>query len=187
MEPTYTPHMGSQPHEEAPFLADQIAELQPRLLRFAFSLTHDPEEAADLAQDTIARALGAAWRFTPGTNLRAWLFRIMRNLHLNHVRDGAARPGVESLQELREAAGPEARLGFSPVEKQAIERASLEAVREAFAKLPARYAAPIHLVCVEELSYAETAEVLSIPVGTVMSRMYRGRRLLAAGLAGAWR
>ncbi len=179
--------MGSQPQGDAPDLADQIAELHPRLVKFALSLTHDPEEAADLAQDTIARALGAAWRFTPGTNLRAWLFRIMRNLHLNRVRDRAARPHIESLQDLRDPAGPDARLGFSPVEKQAIERASLEAVRDAFARLPERYAAPIHLVCVEELSYAETAAVLSIPVGTVMSRIYRGRQLLAAGLAGGWR
>jgi RNA polymerase sigma-70 factor (ECF subfamily) len=60
-------------------------------------------------------------------------------------------------------------------------------VREAFARLPERYAAPLHLVCVEELSYAETAAALSIPVGTVMSRIYRGRKLLAAGLAGSWR
>ena len=187
MRPTYTPMVGSQAQGDAPELGDQIAELLPRLVGFARSLTHDPEEAADLAQETIARALGAAWRFTPGTNLRAWLFRIMRNLHLNQVRDGAARPRIESLQELREAAGVDARLGFSPVEKHAIERASLDAVRQALAKLPERYAVPIHLVCVEELSYAETAAVLSVPIGTVMSRIYRGRRLLAAGLAGGWR
>lgn len=185
--PTYTRLMGSQPQGDAPDLADQIAELHPRLVGFAFSLTHDPEEAADLAQDTVARALGAAWRFTPGTNLRAWLFRIMRNLHLNQVRDGAARPRIESLQDLREATGMDGGPGFSPVEKQAIDRASLEAVREALARLPERYAAPIHLVCVEELSYAETSAVLAIPVGTVMSRIYRGRRLLAAALAGGWR
>jgi RNA polymerase sigma-70 factor (ECF subfamily) len=156
-------------------------------VRFAFSLTRDSEAAADLAQDTIAKALGAAWRFTPGTNLAAWLFRILRNLHLNRVRDGAARPRIESLQDLREAADPDGRLGFNPVEKQAIERASLAAVRQAFNKLPERYAVPIHLVCVEELSYAETAAILSVPVGTVMSRIYRGRKLLVAGLAGGWR
>lgn len=187
MEPAYTPIVGSQPQGGAPDLADQIADLHPRLVGFAFSLTHDPEEAADLAQDTIARALGAAWRFTPGTNLRAWLFRIMRNLHLNRVRDGAARPRIDSLQDLRETAEPEGRLGFSPVEKRAIERANLAAVREALTRVPTRYTAPLHLVCVEELSYAETAAVLNIPVGTVMSRIHRGRRLLAADLAGSWR
>jgi len=187
MPRTYTPIVGSQPQSEATDLADQIADLHPRLVGFAFSLTHDPEEAADLAQDTIAKALGAAWRFSPGTNLRAWLFRIMRNLHLNRVRDGAARPRIESLRDLRETAEPDGQLGFSPVEKQAIERANLEAVRQALARLPPRYTAPIHLVCVEELSYAETAAVLNIPVGTVMSRIYRGRRLLAAELAGGWR
>lgn len=187
MEPTYTPLVDSEPDADAVDLADQIADFHPRLMRFALSLTHVHDEAADLTQDTMARALGAAWRFTPGTNLAAWLFRIMRNLHLNRVRDGAARPRIESLDEVREVAGRSGNDGFSPVERQALERASLAAVRAAFATLPHRYAAPLHLVSVEELSYAETAAVLSIPIGTVMSRIYRARKMLAAALAGGWR
>ncbi len=171
------------PDAEAGDLAAQIAAFQPRLLRFALALTRDREDAADLAQDTVARALAARWRFTPGTNLPAWLFRIMRNLHLNRVRDGRARPRLESLEDVREAAAAED-FDLSSVERAAIERASLARVRAAFAKLPDKYAIPIHLVSVEELSYAEAAEVLDIPIGTVMSRIYRGRRLLIAALGG---
>ena len=164
-------------------IADQIAALQPQLLRFALTLTRDKNDAADLAQETVTRALAASWRFTPGTNLRAWLFRITRNLHLNRVRDGRARPRVESLEDVREAASAE-ELDLSSVERAAIERANLAAVRAAFARLPDKYALPIHLVSVEGLSYAEAAEVLDVPVGTVMSRIYRGRRLLIAELGG---
>lgn len=175
--------MGVSPEAGGEDMAEQIAALQPRLLRFALTLTRDREDAADLAQDTLARALAASWRFTPGTNLPAWLFRIMRNLHLNRVRDGKAGPKVESLDDVREAASAD-EFDLSSVERTAIERASLARVRQAFAKLPGKYAVPIHLVSVEGLSYAEIAEILDIPIGTVMSRIYRGRRLLIAALGG---
>ena len=179
----YTRLVGLSPGAHGDDIAEQIAALQPRLLRFALTLTHDNEDAADLAQDTMARALGAWWRFTPGTNLPAWLFRIMRNIHLNRVRDGRAAPRVESLEGVREVASAED-FDISSVERAAINRASLARVREAFAKLPDKYAIPIHLVSVEGLSYAEAAEILDVPIGTVMSRVYRGRRLLIAALGG---
>ena len=175
--------MGVSPEADHGDVAEQIAALRPRLLRFALTLTRDSEDAADLAQDTMARALAASWRFTPGTSLPAWLFRIMRNLHLNRVRDGRAAPRLESLDGIREAAAAED-FELSSVERAAIDRASLARVRAAFAKLPDKYAIPIHLVSVEGLSYAETAEVLDVPIGTVMSRIYRGRRLLIAILGG---
>lgn len=175
--------MGARPDAAGEDVAEQIAALQPRLLRFALTLTRDREDAADLAQDTAARALAASWRFTPGTNLSAWLFRIMRNLHLNRIRDGRAAPRVESLDNAREAAAADD-FDLSSVERTAIERASLARVRQAFAKLPGKYAVPIHLVSVEGLSYAETAQILNVPIGTVMSRIYRGRRLLIAALGG---
>lgn len=171
------------PEASSSDIADQIAALQPRLLRFALTLTRDPDDAADLAQDTVARALAASWRFTPGTNLPAWLFRILRNLFLNRVRDGRTGPRIESLEDVREVSAADD-FDLTSVERRAIERASLAAVREAFTKLPDKYAQPIHLVSVEGLSYAETAEVLDIPIGTVMSRIYRGRRLLLAALGG---
>ena len=163
-------------------LADQIAAMRPRLYHFACSLTGDPEEAADLAQETVMRALGATGSFTPGTNLKAWLFRIQRNLYLNRrrqTRGGLAEISLAELPvELPSTGGPR------PVEREALARADLTAVLEAFRSLPPIFALPLHLTAVEELTYAETATVLGIPIGTVMSRVYRGRRLLLARLAG---
>ncbi len=163
-------------------LADQIAAMRPRLYHFACSLTREPEEAADLAQETVVRALGATGSFTPGTNLKAWLFRILRNLYLNRRRDARGWPADIFLAELPVELAAEG--GPRPVEREALARADLAAVLEAFRSLPPIFALPLHLTAVEQLSYAETAAVLGIPIGTVMSRVHRGRRLLLARLAG---
>ena len=163
-------------------LAEKIAALQPRLFRFAWSLTRDQDEAADLAQETILKALGSQWRFTAGTNLKAWLFRILRNLYLNRQRSAAARPETVQLDDLDlhlDLADHQA----APVERAVLVKAELEEVVAAFRSLPALYAGPLHLTAVEQLTYAETATILDIPLGTVMSRVYRGRRLLLARLA----
>lgn len=169
------------PAEPEP-LADQIAAMRPRLYHFACSLTGDPEEAGDLAQETVMRALGATGSFTPGTNLKAWLFRILRNLYLNHRRGAKGHPGEISIAELPFELPGEG--GPRPVEREALLHAELATVLGAFRSLPPVFALPLHLTAVEELTYAETATVLGIPIGTVMSRIYRGRRLLLARLAG---
>jgi RNA polymerase sigma-70 factor (ECF subfamily) len=159
-----------------------VAALRPRLVAFAYSLTRDREEAADLAQETMARALGAAWRFTPGTNLKAWLFRILRNLHLNRARQAARMPAAMSVEELPVELAAAGR-ALRSAEHEAALKADLAEVVAALRSLPAAFAIPLQLTAIEELSYAETAEVLGIPVGTVMSRVHRGRRLLLARLA----
>ena len=166
--------------DEAAF-AEQVAAFQPRLLRFAWSFTRDPEEAADLAQETVLRALGSQWRFTPGTNLKAWLFRILRNLYLNRQRSASTHAETVPLDELDLKRGY-GDLAPSPVEESVIRNAELAEVLAAFRSLPTLYATPLHLTAVEEMSYRETAAILGIPAGTVMSRVYRGRRLLLARL-----
>jgi RNA polymerase sigma-70 factor (ECF subfamily) len=170
--------------EDAGDLAGQIVGLHPRLLRFAHSLTRDREAAADLAQETIARALASQWRFQPGTNLKAWLFRIMRNLHLNVIRASATRPGLVSIEELvTEPVGTDDE-HKNPVETEVIKRADRRRIGEAYRTLPRAFAIPLYLAAVEELTYAEVAVILGVPVGTVMSRIYRGRRLLISRLSG---
>jgi len=170
--------------EEEGDLAAQIVNLRPRLLRFAWSLTRDREAAEDLAQETIARALASQWRFQPGTNLKAWLFRILRNIHLNVLRAAGTHPALVSIEELVvEPAGPHEQ-DANPVEARVIEQAELRRIADVYRTLPPTFAAPLHLTAVEELSYAETALILGIPVGTVMSRIYRARRLLMSRLAG---
>ena len=164
-------------------VAAQIVSLRPHLVRFAWSLSRDPEVAEDLAQETIARALAAQWRFQPGTNLKAWLFRILRNVHLNDVRSAGARPSLVSIEDL---VGEPISLeqSLDPVETQVIERAEVRRIAEAYRTLPANFAIPLYLTAVEELSYAEAALILDIPLGTVMSRVHRARRLLMSRLAG---
>lgn len=162
-------------------MADEVAALSPRLVAFAFSLTRDREEAADLAQETIVRALGAMWRFTPGTNLKAWLFRILRNLHLNRLRHAARVPDATSVEALPVELAATGR-ALRSAEHEAVLNADLAAVLAAFRALPPAFALPLQLTAIEELSYVETAGVLGIPVGTVMSRIHRGRRLLLARL-----
>ncbi len=165
-------------------LATQIVKLQPRLLRFAWSLTREREAAEDLAQETILRALASQWRFQPGTNLKAWLFRILRNIHLNVLRAAGTHPSLVSIEDLVvEPAGPHEQ-NMNPVERRVIERADLTRVADAFRTLPPTFAIPLYLTAVEGLSYVETASILDIPVGTVMSRVYRGRRLVISRLAG---
>ncbi len=165
-------------------LATQIVKLQPRLLRFAWSLTRDREAAEDLAQETITRALASQWRFQPGTNLKAWLFRILRNIHLNVVRAAGTHPAFVSIEDLVvEPAGPYEQ-NMNPVERRVIERAELTRVADAFRTLPPTFAIPLYLTAVEELSYTEAASILDVPVGTIMSRVYRGRRLVMSRLAG---
>lgn len=164
-------------------LAVQIVQLRPQLLRFAWSLTRDREVAEDLAQETIARALAAQWRFQPGSNLKAWLFRILRNVQLNLLRAARTRPTLVSIEEL---AGEPAGLHDhqNPVEARVIDRADLKRIADVYRTLPPAFAVPLYLTAIEELSYADAASILDVPVGTVMSRVYRARRLLISRLAG---
>ena len=163
-------------------LADQIVALRPRLVGFAWSLTHDHDSAEDLAQETIARALASQWRFQPGTNLKAWLFRILRNVHLNVLRAARSRPDVISLYEavVEPVFGSDRNL--RPVEVGVIEMAELQRIAEAFRALPSAFAIPLFLTAVEELTYADVASILDVPVGTVMSRVHRARRILVSRL-----
>ena len=171
----------TNPQEDAD-IATQIVQLRVRLVRFAWSLTRDSQAAEDLAQETIARALGSQWRFQPGTNLKAWLFRILRNIHLNALRAAGSHPALISIEELvTEPPGQDE--GSNPVEARVIERADLRLVAEIYRTLPAAFAIPLHLTAVEGLSYAEAASILDLPIGTLMSRVYRARRLLMTRLA----
>jgi len=165
-------------------LGSEIALFTSRLRAFALSLGNDDVEAEDLAQETCLRAIGARDRFIPGTNLKAWLFTILHNLHLNRRRDVAARPPLLALDDLDDARvdpGADRRVD---VERTALARSEVTDVLRAFRTLPPAFAVPLHLVAVEDRSYSQVAEILEIPIGTVMSRIYRARRLLLSRLAG---
>lgn len=168
MEPEAGPGAGE--------LADQIAAEAPRLEHFAYSLTRDRSDAEDLVQETVTRAIAAKGRFQPGTNLRAWLFAIARNLHLTNVRRSARRPAISMEDLVTELPGTPGVL--DPVEREVLARAEVSDLMVAFRALPPLFAEPLRLTAIEELTYQQTADRLGVPIGTVMSRVYRGRRLL---------
>jgi RNA polymerase sigma-70 factor (ECF subfamily) len=164
--------------EDALALSDQV-------YRVARHLVGSREEAEDLMQETYARAF-RSWRsFQPGTNLRAWLLRILTNLNIDRARRQQRRPETQPLEEgdyflynrLEEQAG-------QPLEEeQVVERLSQHDIVSALSAVPHDFRDVLVLVDIGDFSYQDAAQILDIPVGTVMSRLHRARRVLKRELA----
>jgi RNA polymerase sigma-70 factor, ECF subfamily len=165
--------------EEALDLADQV-------YRVARRLVSTREEAEDLMQETYARAF-RAWRsYTPGTNLRAWLLRILTNLNIDRGRRRQRSPDMQPLEEgdyylynRLEESGREPQVDQERVD----ERLSQDDVVSALSAVPHDFRDVVVLVDIGDFSYADAAQILEIPIGTVMSRLHRGRRILKQELA----
>lgn len=153
-----------------------IEEHIPRLRRYARALVGDRAGADDLVQDTLERAWGRLHLWEPGTDLRAWLFSIMHNIHVNQLRAGRIR-ATESLDD-------EEGTMEIPVRATQEDGLMVNEVDRALRQLPDEQREVLLLVGLEQLSYEEVARVLSIPLGTVMSRLSRGREKLRALLSG---
>ncbi|NUB45963.1 RNA polymerase sigma factor [Fertoebacter nigrum] len=153
------------------FSKDLIA-LLPNLRRFALSLCRRPDLADDLVQITAERAFAARDRFDPATRLDAWLFRILRNAWIDHVRRVKTQGTTVDIADTPDAAVVD---GVRNVEALLM----LRQTEAAMAELPEDQREVLVLVCVEDLSYREAAEVIGVPIGTVMSRLSRGRLALA--------
>ncbi len=143
-----------------------------QLYNFAHWLTQDRSEAEDLVQETYAKALRGFSSFQMGTNFRAWIYRILRNTFLTSRTGLKANVPLEFDDSSEPSAGPE-----TP-ETVLIERAQQQVVQEVMAELPVNYREILLLCEVEEMSYQEIAEALSVPIGTVMSRLSRARKAL---------
>lgn len=171
------------------FTADAL-QLLDALYGSAVRLTRNPDTAQDLVQDTYLKAYRARARFAPGTNLKAWLYTILHNTWRNRQRD-AARSRVNADSGLvDEAAADEAGWGGGEPETPEtllLDAALSEDLRQALESLPEAFRETIWLRDVEELSYQDIATVLDVPVGTVMSRLSRGRRQLFRALTAAGR
>jgi RNA polymerase sigma-70 factor (ECF subfamily) len=155
--------------------AQSLVELIPRLRRYARALVGDRASADDLVQDTLERALSKLHLYRHGTDLRAWLFTVMHNVHVNRVR--AARPTDPLDDDMPE-------LAQRAAQGDALVVRDLERAIDA---LPLAQREVLLLVALEDLSYEETARVLAIPIGTVMSRLARARdkmRMLMNGKGG---
>jgi RNA polymerase sigma factor (sigma-70 family) len=148
-----------------------LTQCLPRLRRFAHSLSRDPADADDLTQATIERALLARAQWRPGTRLDSWLYRIMRNLWIDTARSRARKALREAPPEAGENIGTDPRPGIE---------ASIDLARmmAAMARLPDEQREVVALILVEGLGYRETAEMLDLPIGTVSSRLARGRNAL---------
>jgi len=140
-------------------------------------LTRNPADAEDLVQDTYLKAFRAAHQFRPGTNLKAWLFTILHNTFLNRRRRAGKEPMAVEAEEIERLASDLP--GGSPTPEQLLLRETLDAdLQAALDGLPDTFRQAVWLRDVEEFSYAEIAAMLDVPIGTVMSRISRGRRLL---------
>jgi RNA polymerase sigma-70 factor, ECF subfamily len=165
------------------FEAGVLAQLDS-LYRTALRLTHNQQEAEDLVQETMLKAFRFAKSYTPGTNLRAWLFRILNTSAINRYRKQATHPTTTPLPEgedfylynqIRDMSGQEL---SAAAEDEVLSKYLDEDVYNALNALPINFRMPVILADIEGMSYKEIAETLQIPIGTVMSRISRARRQL---------
>lgn len=165
---------------------EEVLGLADQVYRVARRLVSTREEAEDLVQETYARAF-RSWRsYTPGTNLRAWLFRILTNLNIDRGRREQRTPSTQPLEEgdyflynrLEADSG-------SDDEERIVERLSQDEIVQALSAVPHDFRDVIVLVDIGDFTYQDAAQILDIPIGTVMSRLHRGRRILKQELAQA--
>jgi RNA polymerase sigma-70 factor (ECF subfamily) len=166
--------------EQLDFEQDVIPYMR-KLYPAALRMTRNPSDAEDLLQETFARAYAAFHQFRPGTNLSAWLYRILANAFINTRRKAGREPAQSLFSELGELQVPESLLTESAApsaEDEALNRLADSEVLRALRELPEGFSTTIYLADVEGYPYKEIAEIMGTPIGTVMSRLHRGREQL---------
>ncbi len=163
------------PRKDADFRA-QLLEILPRLRRFSRSLTRNEADADDLLQMALERALKRAEQFQPGTRMDSWMYRILKNIWIDEIRARSRRAETFAPEE--------AGLGIGADDPDFEKRIRAMSVEQAMDTLPDDQRIAVSLVLVESLSYKEAAAVLDIPMGTLTSRLARGRQALEQQLSG---
>ena len=165
----------------------QALPLMPQLYGAALRWTRNPSDAEDLVQETFAKAFVAWAQFQQGTNLKAWLYRIMTNTHINLYNKKAKDQAKGGLDELEDwqlgSAESVTALSTRSAELEAIDNLPSDTIKRALHEIPDEFRMVVYYAVVDGLPYAEIAEIMNTPVGTVMSRLHRGKKLLRTLLA----
>jgi RNA polymerase sigma-70 factor (ECF subfamily) len=168
------------PDRDARFERD-VVPFMDRLYPAALRMTRNPSDAEDLVQETVAKAYAAFHQFKPGTNLRAWLQRILSNTFINGYRKRRREPiqdlGVDFQEDWQTSNDP-LMPPIRSAEAEVIERLASSEILQALRELPAEFRIAIYLADIEGYPYREIAEMMDTPIGTVMSRLHRGRAKL---------
>ena len=174
--------MANKKAEKLISFEQQALPLMPQLYGAALRWTRNPSDAEDLVQETFAKAFVAWDKFQQGTNLKAWLFRIMTNTHINLYNKRAKDQAKTALDDLEDwqIGGGESITATATRSAEAVAMDNLPAkvIKEAMDQIPDEFRMVVYYAVVEGLPYAEIADVMETPVGTVMSRLHRGKKLL---------
>jgi RNA polymerase sigma-70 factor (ECF subfamily) len=165
----------------------QALPLMPQLYGAALRWTRNPSDAEDLVQEAFAKAFVAWAQFQQGTNLKAWLYRIMTNTHINMYNKRAkdqAKGGLDDLEDWQiGSAESVTSLASRSAELEAIDNLPSDTIRQALHDIPEEFRMVVYYAVVDGLPYADIAEIMDTPIGTVMSRLHRGKKMLRKSLA----